>query len=73
MKFISVARVKISPNVVLVNVSVMALVITHQSTLTIPIICLLSYRRQSLREHKCYLNTRYKDTPHFQDPLRLEK
>ena len=37
-------------------VLVIVLVITHQSTLALPI-----------------LNTRYKDSPHFQDPVWLEK
>ena len=34
---------------------------------------LLSYPRQSLRQHKWDSNTRYRESPHFQDPLRLEK
>ena len=32
-----------------------------------------SYQKQSLRQHKCDWKTRYRDTLHFQDPLRLKK
>jgi hypothetical protein len=35
--------------------------------------CLLSYPRQSLRQSYWDSNTRYRDSPDFQDPLRLEK
>ena len=35
--------------------------------------CSLSYPRQSLRQHLLDSNTRYRDSPHFQDPPRLKK
>ena len=37
------------------------------------VITLVQSLTQSLRQHQWDSNTRYRDNPHFQDPLRLKK